>query len=269
MFRYIFTVGPVTLFSYGALLAIAFIAGTRLAVSRARKRGIAPEAVYDLVFYIIASSIAGARLLFVALNAEYYLRNPLNVLKIWEGGLVLYGGVLSAFVVSILYLKKKQLPVWSFADIVAPSLALGFALGRIGCFLNGCCYGIVSESFGVRFPARQCPPAYYQQTAQGLIPPGSAHSLPVLPTQLYESAACLFILLVLLRTERAGAHFNGFLFWLFILLYSTARFLIEALRFYEPHFYFFGITVGQWASLFFACAALWVIATGTARARKI
>ena len=259
MHRYICRFGPVTLYSYGAMLALAFFAAALLAAHRARKRGIDSAAMYDLVAYILVASLAGARLLFVAINLDYYRQYPLDALKLWQGGLVLYGGILFGFCAAVWAMKRKRLPVWKVVDVFAPPLALGVAIGRIGCFLNGCCYGKLSQSFGVCFPAKDLPPAYEQQLSRGLIANGAPCSLPVLPTQLYETAACLAIFGILLFVEKKFRMFDGFLFWLFILLYSVQRFFMEGIRFYEGNFFVGPLTVSQLVSLALAALSAAVI----------
>ena len=259
MYRYLLRIGPFTIYAYGAMLALAFIAGTCLAVKRAQRKGIPATQIIDLVFYILLSSILGARILFVLLNLDYYKERLLDTLKIWEGGLVFYGGLIFAFFTVVWFLKKNKLPVWKVADILAAPLAFGIAIGRMGCFLNGCCYGKISFSQGFCFPAKDNPPAFAQQVSDGLIPPGAVSSLPVLPTQLYELLACLVIFFLLLWLERKK-HFAGFSFWMFILLYSFFRFVIESLRYYDSNFIFGSLTVSQITSIvLFAISTLALI----------
>ena len=256
MHRYICRLGPVTLYSYGLMLALAFAAGTLLAARRAEKKGISPSVIYDLVLYILAGSLVGARVFFVALNFAYYRVHPMEMFKLWEGGLVLYGGIVFGFAAALLYLRHARVAFWKTAYIIAPALTLGIAIGRIGCFLNGCCYGLVSSRWGVCFPAADNPPAFEEQMRHGLIPPSASCSLPVLPTQLYESLICLVIFAVLLWEGKRGKRFDGYLFWLFILLYSIQRFLIEGIRYYDDNFFVGPLTVGQLLSVVFFFTAL-------------
>lgn len=255
MHRILFHIGPITVYSYGFMLALAFISGALLAEYRARRAGIRKDSIIDLTFYILVSSIAGARLLFVILNWDYYKQNPGDILKIWEGGLVFYGGLISGFITALCFLKAHKISVWVAADVLSAPLALGVAIGRIGCFLNGCCYGVISHQWGVCFPSTDNPPVFAQQLRDGLIPPGALHSLPVIPTQLYSAAAGLIIFFILLFS---GKHnkFNGFSFWLFILLYGITRFIIEGFRYYEQNFIFSGtLTVSQIISLVLVAVA--------------
>ena len=262
MHRILLTLGPLTVYSYGAMLALAFIAGTYLAEWRARKQGFPKDTIVDLSLWMLISSIAGARLLFVIINGEYYRHNIGEAFKIWEGGLVYYGGLILGFWVTVQYLKKKKLPLWKTADILAPSLVLAEAIGRIGCFLNGCCYGKIVEQGGICFPAAGESPVFMQQLRDGLLPPGARYSLPVIPAQLYSTGASLVIFFILLKAARYKI-FDGFLFWLFILLYSLSRFVIEGFRYYEPNFLFpGGITVSQGISILLGTAACFFLSRG-------
>lgn len=258
MHRYICRLGPVNLYSYGFMLALAFVAATLFAARQAGKKGIDRAVIYDLVLYILAGSLIGARLLFVALNFAYYRAHPVDIFKLWEGGLVLYGGIVFGFVAGIIYLRHARAAVWKIADIIAPALALGIAIGRIGCFLNGCCYGSLSR-WGISYPAADNPPVFAEQVRQGIIPSSASRSLPVLPTQLYESLICLALFGVLLWAGKRERHFDGYLFWLFIMLYSVQRFFMEGVRYYEENFFVGSLTVGQILSVFFFLVALAVI----------
>jgi phosphatidylglycerol---prolipoprotein diacylglyceryl transferase len=258
--------GGLNVYSYGAMLALAFICGTLLAAIRGHKQGIDKNKIMDLSFYIAISSILGARIMFVALNWGYYFSNPLEMVKLWEGGLVFYGGLISAFIVAVFFLIKNKLPILKVLDIFAAPLALGIAIGRIGCFLNGCCYGKISQRFGISYPAWDNPPAFAQQVTDGLISSHAQCSLPVLPTQLYLSASCLAIFFILWRLEQ-NRRFPGFLFWVFILLYSLTRFIIEGMRYYEANFMLSGMSISQVISLLLMAVAILAIIIGSRRAR--
>lgn len=249
MHRIVLRLGPVTIYSYGFILAVAFIAGIYLAQVRAKKEGISVDKITDLTFYILISSIVGARALFIALNLAYYKDNLIGIFKVWEGGLVFYGGVILAFAVSVWFVKKNKLSFWKVADILSPSLAIGIAIGRIGCLLNGCCYGKITEKWGISFPGLENAPAFSQQVAEGLISPAAQYCLPVIPTQLYDSLSGVAIFLILLVLEKRS-RFEGLLFLSFLMLYSISRFVIEGFRYYQPQFIVFGIiTVSQLISI--------------------
>jgi len=211
----LFRLGGLTIYAYGFFLALGFAAGAAFAILVARREGIPLERIIDLFFYTVFSAIVGSRLLFVLINFDFYLKNPLHVFRIWEGGLVFYGGLVLAAGVSIAYLWRRRLPLWETADLFAPSVALGLFFGRIGCFFAGCCYGKETDlPWAVTFTD-----------------PNSLARLniPLHPTQLYDAANGLAIFLFLMWMRRRKA-FDGEIFWLFVILYSVTRFLIEMLR---------------------------------------
>jgi len=261
MHRYLLKLGFLTIYSYGAMLALAFIIGTIFAAYRAQRYGLDKNKIVDLMFYILVFSLLGARILFVALNWSYYAEHLPEIFQIWEGGLVFYGGLILAFIVLVWFIKKNHLSFGKILDILAPPVALGIAIGRIGCFLNGCCWGKISYKWGVRFPLKDNPPAYAQQVFDGLIPKSAFCSLPVIPTQLYESFACLIIFFILLFAEKYK-RFDGFLFWMFILLYSVFRFTVEYFRYYDTNFIYGVFTVSQIISIILFILALVILVKG-------
>jgi prolipoprotein diacylglyceryltransferase len=156
------------IFGFGFMLCVAIFLTTWLAGRRARKEGVAPELVYDTVLWIVLLGIAGARIVYMI----QYHQPPARFFFIWEGGLVFYGSALGGLVGYLLaywfVLRKQRVSSWQLADIIAPSIALGLCLGRIGCFLNGCCYGNVAcpDCPKVHFPL--CSPPRYTLTEMGL-----------------------------------------------------------------------------------------------------
>jgi len=212
----LFKIGPLTIHTYGVLVAAGFLLGLALAVKQARKEGIPSERIVDLGFYALLSALIGSRLFFILINASHYIKNPLEIFKIWEGGLVFYGGLLFAVPTVLWYVKKNALGIWNVADLFAPSIAIGHAIGRLGCFFAGCCYGK---------PAEGLPWAITFTDPQSLAIIG----VPLHPTQLYESLG-EFINFLILITLRRHKSFNGQLFMIYILLYSVLRFIIEFYR---------------------------------------
>jgi len=212
----LFKIGPLTIHTYGLLVAAGFLLGLGLAVRQAKKEGIAPNKIVDLGFYILLSALIGSRLFFIFINAGYYMKNLLEIFKIWEGGLVFYGGVLVVVPAFLWYVRKNSLGIWSTADLFAPSLAVGHAIGRIGCFFAGCCHGK---------PAEGLPWAVTFADPESLAIIG----IPLHPTQLYESVGEFlnFFILIILRRYKS---FNGQLFMTYILLYSVLRFVVEFYR---------------------------------------
>ena len=258
----LFTIGPFTVYGYGLFVALGFLFGTLYTVRAASRDGISRDVSLDVIVWVFVAGLLGARVLYILTDLDYYLASPLLMLKVWEGGLVFYGGFILAFFVAMWFMRKNGLPVWKVADIMAPSVALGIALGRIGCFLNGCCYGALSKQWGISFPGKDNPPVFAQQVADGLISPAAACSLPVLPVQLYFALHGLIIFAVLLFMERYK-RFDGFIFWILVILYSAGRFFIEGIRYYEPAYIIGGLTVSQVIS-----AGLFILAISVLIARS-
>ncbi|OGP52636.1 MAG: prolipoprotein diacylglyceryl transferase [Deltaproteobacteria bacterium RBG_13_52_11] len=211
----LFHSGWLTIYSYGFMIALGIMVGLFLARRQAAREGIDPNQIVDITFYVLVAALIGARILFVLMNFKEYADNPINILKIWEGGLVFYGGLVPAAAIGIWYIKRLGLPLWQVADIFAPSVAISHAFGRIGCFFAGCCYG----------EACALPWAVTFTDPRSLAPQG----IPLHPTQLYSSLSlfALFAFLVLLRKRKT---FHGELLWLYILCYSIGRFFLEFLR---------------------------------------
>jgi phosphatidylglycerol:prolipoprotein diacylglycerol transferase len=212
----LFKIGPLTIHTYGVLVAAGFLLGLAFAVRQAKKEGIPPERIVDLGFYILLSALIGSRLFYILINASHYMKNPLDIFKIWEGGLVFYGGLLLAVPTVLWYVKKNNLSVWGIADLFAPSLAIGHAIGRLGCFFSGCCYGK---------PAEGLPWSVIFTDPESLAIIG----VPLHPTQLYESLGELINFFILI-TLRRNKSFNGQLFLIYIILYSVLRFIVEIFR---------------------------------------
>jgi len=211
----LFRIGNFTVYSYGILVALGFAAGITWAYFSARREGIDASQILDLSFYIVLSAVVGSRLFYVLIEYKDYLGKPLQIFKIWEGGLVFYGGLILAGITGTWYILHHRLPHWKVMDIFAPGIALGHAIGRLGCFSAGCCYGKVCHcSFGVV-----------------LKDPRSLARLgvPLYPTQLISSLT-LFIIFVILVLVSRRKKFDGQVFWTYILIYALARFGIEFLR---------------------------------------
>jgi len=238
--------GPLTIHTYGVFVAAGFLLGLALAVKQAKKEGIPQERIIDIGFYVLVAAIVGSRLFFVAVNAGHYLKHPLDIFKIWEGGLVFYGGLILALPSALWYIRKHHLDGWRITDIFAPSIAIGHAVGRIGCFAAGCCHGRLCE----------LPWAVTFHDPESLATTG----IPLHPTQLYESAG-EFLNFLILITLRRYQSFKGQLFWTYIFLYSVLRFVVEFFRGDEARGYLFGgISVSQGISVIMGIIAISVIA---------
>ena len=247
-------IGPIKIHSYGLMLAVAFLTAVTLAQRAGRRKGIDPDTVGDVTLWLLISGVLGSRLMFVILNPSLFpLNRPLNVLKIWEGGLIFYGGVVVALPVGMFILRKKGVDVWHFADVIAPYVPLAHAFGRIGCFLNGCCFGKLSSGpWAISFPkfvdetGRVVGSPVYEHQLYcdpPLITADAARSLPVHPTQIYSAIGLMIIsaLLLLLWKRRI---FKGQIFCSYLLIYSAFRFGIEFLRADNPPI-LFGLTMAQ------------------------
>ena len=224
-------IGPVQIRSYGFMLALSFLAGMYLAARRAKRVGVEPQQILDLSVYIILAAVVGSRLLYVLFHLEEFA-NPLEFFALWRGGATFYGGLLAAILVSYAFLARKRLSFLLVADIIAPSIALGVALTRVGCFLSGCCYGKpTTHAWGVVFPP---------DSAAGYSAAQAAHALGLTtmslhPTQLYAAAYGLVIFAALLALEPRLRARRGATFGLLLVLYGVARFGVDFVRFYESN----------------------------------
>lgn len=207
--------GEFKLHTYGVMLSLGFVVGITLAVIEARRVGEHPEKVLDLTFWILISSIVGSRILYILTTLDEYVAEPAKLFRVWEGGLVFYGGLLGAIAMSVWFTKRHQMSFWKIADTLIPSVVLGQTFGRIGCFSAGCCFGKPAPadmSWAVKFPE------------------GAAAQLGMIhPTQMYEAFANLFIFFLLLWV-RTRKTFHGAVLVAYMLGYSLLRFVIETVR---------------------------------------
>lgn len=249
----------IPVYGFGTLVVLGVLAGTLLAARRSRKEGLNPDVIYDLAVWVMLGGLIGARLFYVA---EYWgesVTSVSQIFRVWEGGIVLYGAVIGGLITVLLYRVWRPFPLAATLDTLAPSLALGVAIGRVGCFLNGCCYGDVCHIpwLAVRFPAGSVP--WHVERVQHLIPASAPTSLPLHPTQLYSALDAL-VLLALLTAYYPIRSRDGEVFALLMVTYPITRFLIEALRDDETPLWI-GMTVAQIVSLFVFLAGLLVWST--------
>jgi len=245
MYPDLLTIGSFTIHTYGVCIALGALLGITLISYEAKKQGYDQQQILDLTFYLIIAAIIGSRAFYVILNLKYYLHHPLEIVMIWRGGLVFYGGFLLAFATCFLYLKKHSLPFLKICDLLAPGLAIGEFIGRLGCFFAGCCYGKPTDlPWAITFT--------------------HPHSLaklgvPLHPTQLYSSLKALLIFLVLISARRYLKD-KGQLLWLYILLYAIARLIIEHFRGDERGFLILEyITLTQAIAIVFIPIALFMM----------
>jgi len=221
MFRTILDFGAVGIRSYGVMLAIAFWVGIEISARIARKRGYNHLLIVDLGLVILLSSVIGSRLLYVVTHLNDFRGDPWGVFKVWEGGLTFYGGLVVAVVLGILFLKRRKQPVAEITDILAPQIALGIAIARIGCFLNGCCFGKESTlPWACVFPP---------DCLAGSV----MHGLHIHPVQIYAVIANVMIAVILWSFLRRRLP-AGSVFASLLILYGAWRFVIDFWRYYEP-----------------------------------
>ena len=246
----------IPIFGFGVALFVAFLAASWLATRVCRREGLDPDRVVaDMGLWMFLAGLLGARLFFVVQNLRDF-QNPLDLLKIWQGGLVFYGSVVGAVLVFVFYTRRHRLPVWQVLDVFAPATALGIGVGRFGCLLNGCCWGKPAElPWSIRFPAQSLP--WQDQVLHGWIASDVGQSLPVHPTQLYM-ALDGFILLALVLAFFPYRRRNGDAMALLMVGYGVGRFAIEFLRGDVPPLAD-GLTISQNISLllFAGGIALW------------
>ncbi len=215
-------IGSVPLNSYGLALALSFLLGVKLAARRSARRGIPSDDITSMGVWIMLAAVVGSRALYVVTHLGEFASSPIQIIAFWNGlyGLSMLGGVILAVITGFTYIARRHWPTWELADAVIPAFPLGIFITRIGCFLNGCCFGSPTHSaLGVCFPP-------------GSLPWESYGSIPIHPAQLYASAAGLFMFAALLLADRRR-HFPGFIFCLFLGLYGATRFGLEEFRHFD------------------------------------
>jgi len=228
MYPIIAKIGPFTIYSYGMMVAIAFLFGIFIARQEAVRKNIKPDLVYDFSFYLLIGSIIGARVYYVLFfELKDFLAEPLSIFKVWQGGLSIHGGIFGGILAGFIFSKVHKASFWTLADLISPSLILGQTIGRIGCFLNGCCFGISIKPF--------C----------GL----KSH-----PTQIYELVLD-FIGFLLLWNFRKKVKLQGGLFLLYIMIYSVVRLIVSRFRADNLYLWNTGLTLADLTS-----AAMFIIA---------
>jgi len=231
------------------MVALGFLAGLWTASRRGLREGVTAETIIDLGPWLIVGAILGARTLYVVSYwHEAFEGKPLaEIFMVWKGGLVYYGGLVGAALACILYVRRGKLPLWKVADILAPSIALGSVFGRIGCLLNGCCYGrACSLPWAIHFPADN-----------PLNPP----TWPVHPTEIYDALLNLILyggLVWLYRRKKL----DGQVFGAYLVGYAVFRSFVELFRGdYPPQQHYLGgwVTPGQMTSVPILVAGLLVL----------
>jgi phosphatidylglycerol---prolipoprotein diacylglyceryl transferase len=226
-------IGPLTLHTYGVLLALAFLAGLWVVSVQAKKAGLDATVITDMAVYVLIGGLVGAKLLLLLIEWSYYSKHPGEIWGLLQSGGVFYGGLLGAFPVAWWFARRHHLDGWRTADVLAPGVALGQSIGRLGCFAAGCCYGRPAEvpwavTFHDVYATRQV---------------GTPIDTPLHPTQLYESLATL-VIFVFLRWLWGHKRFEGQVTLAYVFLYAAARFVIEFYRGDAAR----GMVLGGWLS---------------------
>ncbi len=227
----LFHIGAISVYSYGFCAALAVLTVAVAAYGWAPKAGLSRALALDALFVLFVSGIAGARLWYVAQHWLEFAGQPLNIFWIQQGGLVWYGGFFLALLCGYIFAKINKMPFLKWADFIAPLLAMAHGIGRIGCFMNGCCYG---HFFGA-------------------------------PTQLVESASLMMLSLSLFYIW-GRRQFDGQVVWAYAFIYPLLRFMIEFGR--EDQNIYHGLSIAQWTSLILWVAAASVYPLLTKRARQ-
>ncbi len=217
--------GPLTIYSFGFMLAVAVIVCSFLFGRDAEKAGIPKEVAYDFIFWVAFAGVIGSRIFYILLNLDIFTNDPAEIFKLNNGGLAWQGGLIFATVVAVFYLKKHRLPALKFLDMASPYGALGQSIGRIGCFLNGCCVGKFVW-WGPYFPV---------------------HDAHLHPTQIYESIGLLGVFFVLKYLNKTGLG-EGRVFASYLMLAAVLRFIVQFFRDdHDP--VWFGLSIFQWVCI--------------------
>lgn len=220
MYPILFEIGGFPVYTYGLLLAAAYLIGLQFALTRAKKRGLNPNQIMDLGIWIIVSALVGAKAMLLIVERDRFGWSMADLMSLFRSAGVFYGGLIAAVVVALIYLWRHRLPVWTVTDVFAPGIALGHIIGRIGCLFAGCCFGRSTDvPWAITFHNEFA----HQNVSTPL-------NIPLHPTQLYEAGAELLILLFLLWSEKKGRPYPGRTFWSYMLFYGVSRFIIEFYR---------------------------------------
>lgn len=275
MYPVLLKLGPLPIHSYGLMMALGFLAGLFLARRDAPKFGLDPDKIADGAFWVLLLALAGTRLAFIIMYPDGFTwSNPLGWFALWNGGLVFQGAIPPAVVFIWWWTRRHKMPFWTVCDLAAPCLALGHALGRLGCFLNGCCYGGRTDlAWGISFPRvpfdTAAPvtgsPAFLDHVHKfGLNPAIDQWSYHIHPTQLYSSFGLFFMCILLITLRKYCRPFYGSTTCYYFIFYGIGRFGIEMLRDDGNPILAFGMTTQQVMALAASAAGviLWIVLSG-------
>jgi phosphatidylglycerol:prolipoprotein diacylglycerol transferase len=222
MHKIAFYIADFPIYSYGLAMAAAFLIGSVMVYLDAERFGIPREKALDVFIWSLFAGLIGSRLLFVIFHRGYFIHRPLEIFAVREGGMAVQGGLILAIFVCFLVSKASKVPFAGMCDLAAPYVALGQGIGRIGCFLNGCCYGVETAARGVVFPGE---------------------NVARVPIQLYDSAS-MFVIALFLWAVREKRYPKGAVLALYLIFYSAVRFVLERFRGDNP-LVFGGLTAAQ------------------------
>lgn len=245
-------IGSLTIRWYGVMIALSIAISITVVYIESRHQGINTDDVLDIAIVAVIGGILGARIGWIITSPDvlWYLAHPLRILAIWEGGLSYFGGILGGVVAANCLIRRRRMGFWRMADIVAPLLALSFGIGKIGCWLNGCCNGTVTTSWlGVIFtnPLSEC----------------DLLNQRIWPAQLFNSASGFLAFAVLFWVVRKHKHYDGQVFIWYLYLYGATSFIVEFFRYIPIHV--LRLTPNQWTDI--AIIVLGVIASPILRRR--
>lgn len=213
MYNDLFSIGPLSVHSYGLLISIGLLVALWLTCKRARKRGLNPDYCYGVVFCSAIFGFMSSKLLFIIVGWKDFIKNPMEMLS--TSGFVVFGGITGGILANFIYLKLiKKADFVAYLDMTMPAVALAQAIGRIGCFMAGCCYGKQTDAwYGIAFKHSMYAP----------------NNVKMVPAQLIMAAGDLVLFLVLIALEKKITN-KGFISGMYIVLYSAGRFMVEYLR---------------------------------------
>lgn len=238
MHRVIFKIGNFEIYTYGVMLVLGFLAGFVFAIRRNKNKIVSNDTMMDFSLFVLLGGVLGARLAYVLLHLKDYISHPISILNLREGGLAWHGGLIGGFITAFLFCRKKKIDLYELMDLYAPSTIVGLAIGRIGCFMNGCCIGTETNS------------------PWGLVFRDAGYTTPRHPTQIYELLLDLIVVFLLVSWEKRK-RFSGEIFLLMFSLYSIVRFIVEFFRFSPPRV--LGLSLAQYSSIIiFIVTLVWI-----------
>jgi phosphatidylglycerol:prolipoprotein diacylglycerol transferase len=241
--------GPLPIRTYGFCIGLGFLASNSVIKSLTGRTSFKVQTILDLVFTSVLVGFVGARLLYVLTQWDVYFAHPMDIVKVWEGGLVFFGGPLAVIPFLIWYTLSRRMPLWTILDLLTPGLVIAHAFGRIGCLMAGCCYGKpTGSSFGIRLDSSLVEPAL--------------RGIPLHPTQLYEAFGLGLLFLGLFFKSRKKS-FEGQIAASYLLIYPFFRIFIEFFRGDTIRGFIVGsLSTSQFLSIFIVLAGVvtWILA---------